>query len=254
MKDRPGGNAELLPTFSGSLDIYDEDLGAHCDRVGANALAVGRGLGVSEPEHKALRWAGHLHDLGMLAVATAVRHKEGALTDDDWVAIRRHPTIGADTLLAISPELAHVADAVRSHHERWNGSGYPVGAPRNEIPLLGRIVAVVDVFDALTEPRHDRTKAFTLQAATGHLIANRGTLFDPDIVDAFLSLLNRNEIAVSDNAALLSNADATLEYVRHRLDDLVALRASGVWSDHDQDRYLRLAEHEADLLGRMATA
>jgi hypothetical protein len=109
---------------------------------------------------------------------------------------------------------------------------------------------VVDVFDALTEPRHDRTKAFTLQAATGHLIAHRGTLFDPDIVDAFLGLLHRNEIAVSDNAALLSNADATLEYVRHRLNDLVALRASGVWSDHDQDRYVRLAEHEADLLGR----
>jgi HD-GYP domain-containing protein (c-di-GMP phosphodiesterase class II) len=108
-----------------------------------------------------MNWVGILHDLGKLAVSAEVLRKTGPLTRSDWTEVKRHPVVGADLVLSISPSLAPLAAAIRAHHERWNGSGYPDGLDRVDIPLFGRIAAIGDVFDAVTHLRIYRTGVLT---------------------------------------------------------------------------------------------
>lgn len=144
-------------------------------------------------ELEILHWAGLLHDIGKLAVPEEILNKRGRLTPEEWSVIKRHPSVGADLLRAISPGLEPVAAAVRAHHERWDGSGYPDGLAGRGIPLAGRIVAVADVYDALTHPRSYRPDAFASAFAIEHLTAGAGRLYDRDVVDAFCRLRWRAE-------------------------------------------------------------
>src|SRR5690606_19946634 len=109
--------------------------------------------GLSSEELDTLFWAALLHDVGKMAVAESVLKKSGRLTNDESDEIRRHPAYGADLVLGISPHLIGIAEAIRAHHERWDGRGYPLGASGESIPLLARIISVTDVYEALTSPR-----------------------------------------------------------------------------------------------------
>jgi putative two-component system response regulator len=165
--------------------VYHRGTAEHSQRVGAIARAIGMELGLPDADLEVVHWAGLLHDLGKLAVPEQILSKRGPLTPEEWAKVQRHPSVGSDLLRTISPGLDPVAAAVRAHHERWDGSGYPDGLAGTEIPLGGRIVAVADVYDALTHPRAYRPNAYTRAAAIEHLTTNAGRHFDPDVVEAF---------------------------------------------------------------------
>ena len=179
----------LLPALGNAMVVYHRGTAQHSERVGAIARAIGAGLGVSDTEIEVFHWAGLLHDIGKLAVPDEVLSKRGPLTADEWVVVRRHPVVGSELLRTISPGFDPVAGAVRAHHERWDGSGYPDGIAGLDIPLAGRVVAIADVYDALTHPRSYRPNAFPTDAAIEHLTTGAGVLYDPDAVEAFCAYL-----------------------------------------------------------------
>ncbi len=180
-------------------EYRDNETGRHVERIGETSrLLAQRLIGVC-PEIDAawverLALASTLHDIGKVAVPDAVLRKPGPLTPEEAAQIRRHPTVGADTLIAVHRELEKdplVAMAVEIclyHHERWDGTGYPVGLRGEEIPLSARIVAVADVFDALLSARAYKPP-MPLDRAVGMIRAAAGAHFDPAVVDALLGCL-----------------------------------------------------------------
>jgi len=187
------GHARLLPAFGNAMVAYHAGTAEHSERVGAMARAVGVELALVGEELEVLHWAGLLHDVGKLAVPEEILNKRGRLTPQEWGVIKRHPSVGGDLLRTISPGLEPIAAAVRAHHERWDGSGYPDGLDGRCIPLAGRIVAVADVYDALTHPRSYRPDAYASASAIDHLTTGAGHLYDRDVVDAFCRLRWRTE-------------------------------------------------------------
>ncbi len=130
-----------------------------------------------------------LHDLGKLGVSGAILAKEGRLTPDERAEIERHPDIGADMLLAVSPDLAPMAEGVRAHHEQWDGGGYPRGLAGEAIPRFGRLLGVIDVYDAITHPRSYRKTVYSRARARDFLRERSGTHFDPECVNAAIEVL-----------------------------------------------------------------
>lgn len=150
---------------------------SHALRVGLLSVRIGAALGLARAELETLGLAAKLHDIGKLAVPRSILAKPGPLDDEEWAAVRRHPTEGARMLAPYVPS-QDVLDIVRSHHERWDGAGYPEGLRGEAIPLGARIVAVVDAFCAMIEPRPYRL-ALDEQAARDEVLAQTGRQFDP---------------------------------------------------------------------------
>ena len=132
-----------------------------------------------------------LHDIGKIGINDNILNKPGKLTEDEWVDMKKHPEIGYRIAMT-TPELVPIADYILSHHEHWDGSGYPQGSKREEIPLLSRIIAVADAYDAMTSDRPYR-RAMTKNAAIEEIKKNAGTQFDPYIAELFLNILNEND-------------------------------------------------------------
>jgi HD-GYP domain-containing protein (c-di-GMP phosphodiesterase class II) len=130
--------------------------------------------------------AAELHDVGKMAIPDQILHKPGPLSPEEWAFVRRHPLVG-ERILSVAPALLPVAKIVRATHERWDGSGYPDGIAREEIPLGARIVAVCDAFEAMVAPRAYRA-ARSVAEALEELRACAGSQFDPAVVEAFCEL------------------------------------------------------------------
>jgi HD-GYP domain-containing protein (c-di-GMP phosphodiesterase class II) len=177
----------LLPAIQGAVAHYHRGTADHSARVTRLAHLTGERFGLDDDALEALSWAGILHDVGKLAVSEEILAKAGPLTDEEWVEVRRHPAVGSDLLLLMSARLAPIAAAVRAHHERWDGAGYPDGLAGEDIPLGGRILTVADVFDSITHRRPYRIEAFTEAEAVAFLEA-AGHHFDPAVVERFLAL------------------------------------------------------------------
>ena len=160
------------------------DLGPHGRQVADLAEDIGRKLGLAEGDLVTLHHAARLHDIGKLAIPESILTKPSPLDPEEWSFIRRHTLIG-ERVLAAAPALASAATFVRSHHEHWDGSGYPDGLVGEAIPLAARILAACDAFDAMRSARAYRT-ALTFDQAVAELRAGAGTQFDPAVVDAFL--------------------------------------------------------------------
>jgi putative nucleotidyltransferase with HDIG domain len=193
LQDHP----HLLDALDEALGLYHHGTALHADRVRQLASTLGAELGISGVENEALPWAALLHDLGKLGIPAAALSKHGPLSDAEWVEMRRHPTIGAEMLVSLSPQLEPIAAGVRAHHERWDGSGYPEGLVGEAIPRVGRIVAVADVFDAMTHPRPYRQAVATPDQAMAELRAGAGTDFDPEVIAAFTDLYRRGRLPES---------------------------------------------------------
>jgi diguanylate cyclase (GGDEF)-like protein len=169
-----------------TLDLRDVGTARHSQTVGRYAEGIARTLGLSDDRVERIRAAGVLHDIGKLGVADAVLKKPGALTDEEWTEMRRHPELGARIL--DHANLRDISGWVLGHHERMDGGGYPHGLAGEKIPLEARILAVADAYEAMTADRAYRA-ALGHDAAQAELRACSGTQFDPAVVEAFLAVL-----------------------------------------------------------------
>ncbi len=173
-----------------AIDAKDRYTKEHIQRVKGIAVSIAKEMGLAGDDLKALETAALLHDIGKLAVPEHILTKPGRLTDEEFERIKTHPDMGAKILQPV-PFPFPVMPAVRSHHERWDGTGYPDGLSGEDIPLGGRILAVADVYDALTTDRSYRP-GWPHEQAVQHLKDNAGSHFDPIIVDAFMAVLDRS--------------------------------------------------------------
>jgi ribonuclease P protein subunit RPR2 len=172
--------------LSNAVEARDAYTGKHAERVAAYGIEIARALGLPQPDAPELEFGFLLHDIGKLAIPDAVLYKPGGLTEEERALMARHPAIGAEIVADIE-FLAEAARVVRSHHERWDGSGYPDGLASEEIPLAARVFAVADVLDALITDRPYRP-AIPLSEAQAMINAEAGTHFDPRVVAAFNSI------------------------------------------------------------------
>jgi PAS domain S-box-containing protein/putative nucleotidyltransferase with HDIG domain len=185
---------ELVVALGRAMDARDHYTAGHSERLSRWVEALARRLGCSEQEVQDMRWAALLHDIGKIGIPDSILRKPGPLTPEEWAPMRQHPVIG-ERILAAVPRLETVARIVRSHHERWDGTGYPDGLAGEEIPLASRIIAVVDAYVAQTDARPYRP-ARGHDEAVEELRRCAGTQFDPRIVDAFLELLQEERTCV----------------------------------------------------------
>ena len=179
---------ETLSSLASVIDAKDHYTNGHSFRVAAYSKGIAEQLGLSFQECEQIYFAGLIHDVGKIGINEAILTKPGKLDDKEYSVIKSHSVLGGDILKGIKefPVFEHVA---RSHHERYDGGGYPDKLKGEEIPLQARIVTVADTFDAMTSNRSYR-QALSDEAALNELIENKGTQFDPRVVKAFLDLYN----------------------------------------------------------------
>ena len=170
-----------------AIDAKEQSAHNHIGRVELYATALASGLGMSEEEVRAVKIAALLHDVGKLAVPEHILAKPGPLTPEEFQKIRVHPQVGADIIAGI-PFPSPVAPLILSHHERWDGRGYPQGLRGEEIPLGARILCLVDYFDALTSSRPYH-RPMSIEAAVAMLEQEAGKALDPHVVTTFLRIL-----------------------------------------------------------------
>jgi len=190
-------HARTLSTFASTVELRDEPTGGHSSRVAHNSRVLGLALDLEPEDLRAVYWAGLLHDLGKIGIPEQILQKPGRLTEEETKNMRRHSDMGADLLLSVSPDLRPIAEGIRAHHERWDGSGYPKGLAGEHIPRVGRIVSVVDVFEALTCKRPYRD-AQPVQEVLAFLRERSGWWFDPTMVQLLEDLYWKGEIYTAD--------------------------------------------------------
>lgn len=182
---------EMLQRLARAAEYRDDDTGEHIKRVGENAALIAREMGWPETRIEILKKAATLHDLGKIGISDALLFKPGKYTDEERESMKVHTKIGAEILAGGRSELMRMAEAIAlTHHERWDGKGYPKGIAGEEIPEAGRIVSVADVFDALTSVRPYK-KAWSLEDALAEIEKNAGTQFDPSIVKIALRVFKK---------------------------------------------------------------
>jgi putative two-component system response regulator len=185
--------AETILRLARLMEFRDDDTGHHLHRMSSYCELLARQIGLSEERCEFVRLASQLHDVGKVAVPDSILLKPGKLTEAEFEVIKEHTETGHKMLAGSASEVVQLGALIaRTHHERWDGSGYPRGLAGVEIPLDGRIAAVADVFDALTSDRVYRS-ALSVKSAVEMMSAERGQHFDPELLDAFLRALPATE-------------------------------------------------------------
>lgn len=179
---------ETLQRLALAAEYRDDDTHQHTERVGALAAMLARGIGLSKEEVAVIRRAAPLHDIGKLGVSDAILLKRGTLTAREQKAMQAHTTIGARILAGSQSQVLRIGEEIAlTHHERWDGDGYPRGIAGESIPISGRVTTLADVFDALTHTRPYK-EVWPLQEAVDEISRLSGSYFDPKIVQTFLAL------------------------------------------------------------------
>ncbi len=183
----------ILFTLAQAVEKRDKYTGDHCDRLAKYGMALGAALGLQQNDLLALYRGGYLHDIGKVCVPDAILFKKGPLNDEEWFVMKQH-TVRGEEICKPMKTLAHVLPVIRSHHERWDGTGYPDGLSGERIPLLARILQVADIFDALTtarpyKPALPEDEAFRIM----HDETKRGWR-DPELVPLFQECLRKTEL------------------------------------------------------------
>jgi hypothetical protein len=199
---------DALHALIGAVEAKDPYTHGHSERVAELSARLGLRLSLPPEMMRGLHQGAFLHDVGKISVPDQVLNKAGELSPDEWAMIERHPEVGWD-LVSRAESLRGALSAIRHHHERWDGTGYPDHLAGTDIPHQGRIVAVADVWDALTSDRAYRP-AWEVDRAVSHIAAASGSLFDPEVVEAFLDVVAERglwpEATRADLAALLEAA------------------------------------------------
>lgn len=186
---------ELLHRLARAAEYRDDDTGEHATRVGDLSARIAGELGLPSELVELIWRAATLHDIGKIGISDTILQKPGKLTDTEMEIMRRHISIGAEILGGGSNAYLAVAERVAlTHHEWWDGNGYQ-GLSGEEIPIEGRIVAIADVFDALTHARSYKA-AWSVEKAIDHIVNLRGRHFDPAVVDAFLRVMAADGLTV----------------------------------------------------------
>ena len=193
---------KMLASLASTVEVRDRHTQGHCERVAYNSSVLGRALKLSDKDLDTLYWSALLHDLGKIAVPEYILLKEGPLTEPEYNEVKRHAQFGAQLLESVSSEFFEIADVVRSHHERWDGHGYPQRLRSSTIPYMSRIISVVDVFEALTSQRSYR-QPMRPSEALAYIKQGSSRHFDPDILEAFLACYERGDIRCAPEAEIL---------------------------------------------------
>jgi HD-GYP domain-containing protein (c-di-GMP phosphodiesterase class II) len=172
-----------IATLARAVEARDGYTAAHVERVRRTSLAIGDVLGIAGDARRQLEFGAVLHDVGKIGIPDAILAKPGPLDPEEWEVMRQHPGIGRRLLDGVE-FLAPAVAAVAHHHERWDGKGYPDGLAAEQIPLMGRIVAVADAFDAMTSDRPYR-RGLPREVGAAEIERGIGTQFDPDVARAF---------------------------------------------------------------------
>jgi HD-GYP domain-containing protein (c-di-GMP phosphodiesterase class II) len=184
VRDLKAGYESIIAVLAGALDLTDTVTQGHARRVSSIAAVVAWQMGLRKEHVRQVEKAAILHDIGRFGVADAVLAKNGPLDESELAQMQRHPELGYKILNEID-FLRDAADVVYTHHERYDGQGYPRGISRDDIPIGARLFAVVDAYAAMTSDRPYR-KALNHEHAVAEIVRNAGTQFDPEIVRAFL--------------------------------------------------------------------
>lgn len=182
---------ELIECLGYAAEFRDSETGMHTIRVGHYSQCLAKAMGMNDKEGESLLYSAPMHDVGKIGIPDKILLKPGKLCDDEWEVMKQHTTIGESILNRSNNKLLQQASIIAlNHHEKWNGSGYPRGLEGSDIHLYGRIVAIVDVFDALTMERPYK-KAWTINNAIGLINSESGEHFDPALVDLFNENLHK---------------------------------------------------------------
>jgi len=188
-------HAGTLDRLARAVECRDDETGQHTHRVGELSARIASAMGLPEDTVRLIRAAAPLHDVGKIGIPDAILFKPGPLSPEEFSVMTTHTTIGAQLLAGGRSAITMMAERVaRSHHERWDGAGYPDRLAGTEIPLEARIVAVADFYDALTSDRPYR-RAWSSERTVDAILASRGAHFDPQVVDAFLRVMAVAEAA-----------------------------------------------------------
>ena len=210
---------EILQRLAMMAEYRDDATGCHTQRVGQLSAAIAHVLGLTDDEVDLIRLAAPLHDLGKVGIVDAVLLKPGKLTGDEYERMREHVLIGARILSGSHFPLLQLAESIAlSHHERWDGTGYHLRLHAEQIPLASRIVAVADVFDALTHERPYK-RAWQAEEALAEIEFNAGSQFDPRVVDSLREVLRYGYLdlepqeSLAGSSAKRDNGRATLAVI-----------------------------------------
>ncbi|MBI4384353.1 MAG: HD domain-containing protein [Nitrospinae bacterium] len=180
---------EIVRRLGRAAEYRDNETGYHVIRMSLYSESLGKALGMSEKECETLRFASPMHDVGKIGIPDNILLKPGKLDEREWKIMKTHAAIGAEILKGSRSELLKMAEAIAlTHQEKWDGSGYPNGLAGEDIPVVGRITAVCDVFDALTSERPYK-RAWSVEEAVDYIETQSGKHFDPRLVPLFKSVL-----------------------------------------------------------------
>lgn len=193
-----------------AAEYKDEDTGAHIQRMSYYAAAVARKMELTDKAVEDILYASPMHDVGKIGIPDGILLKPGKLDPDEWEVMKQHTIIGGKVLTGSNSGFIKLAEEIAlTHHEKWDGSGYPKGLKAQEIPQAGRITAIGDVFDALTSRRPYRKEPFSVEEALEIIKGGRGSHFDCEVVDAFLhikdEILSIKERFKDEGKSYLSN-------------------------------------------------
>jgi HD-GYP domain-containing protein (c-di-GMP phosphodiesterase class II)/DNA-binding response OmpR family regulator len=212
---------DTINRLARAAEYRDGDTGDHVERMSSYAQTIAHQLGMSAEQQALIKLAAPMHDVGKIGIPDAILLKAGKLTPDEYDVMKEHPTIGAQILSGSRSKLLQMAERIAAtHHEKWDGTGYPAGLAGNDIPLEARIVTLADVFDALTSPRVYKD-AWGLDEAVGYVVKLSGSHFDPRVVCAFeqcidrlIDVRSRHSTPDNDASTLPSPVDGSIHHAK----------------------------------------
>lgn len=197
---------EAIESLVAAVDAKDRYTYGHSRRVGYYAASIARVMGLSKDEQDHMRQAGDLHDIGKIAIPEEILNAPRALTDEEWEIMKKHPRRG-EAMLRFTTFPDEVRLGALTHHENHDGSGYPEKLKGDQIPIVGRILHVADALDAMTSTRPYR-KPLTMDIVVDEFIRNKGKMFEPKVVDALLTLIERGKIKIPHSMPPTASAES----------------------------------------------
>jgi diguanylate cyclase (GGDEF)-like protein len=182
--ERNTTHSSVINSIQATMRESSNDTEEHSDRMIKMSIELGSALGLSDEQLLELDLLSRLHDIGKICIDERILSKPGKLTEAEWAKVKQHPEVGYKIAQA-STELVRISQLILSHHERWDGNGYPQGLNGVQIPLLSRIIAIIDAYDAMTQDRPYR-KAMPKESAINEIIDNANKQFDPQIAQVFI--------------------------------------------------------------------